>query len=239
MPTLARYRADSTSDLKAPDLASVAIMTSFAFAKSPGTAPKIASFSPPPSQISTLTTNRHYRRRKFPFYVEKAVYRARARRFRSVHEQAMFFQAGLRLSRSSWTTHSVLIVGQLSHPRAPPSCRLDLQRLYSFIRQQEQNGGKSGSSALKLFHQVLLDLLVVAQRVEAVLAHWSMQMAEGPQIQQTHCRPRAPERSRAALHTSSCVFTGPFTPRSDFRGKCGEKPLLRNIMTCSKTGLPS
>lgn len=115
----------------------------------------------------------------------KAMYRARPRRFRSVHVRVMFFRAGHFLSRQRRTTQCVPLVVQLCYLRTLSSWRLDLQRLSNLIVQRSEDEGKSQNSTLKLSHRVPLKKLVVVQRVESAVAEQSMEMAEKDQSQQT------------------------------------------------------
>lgn len=90
----------------------------------------------------------------------------------------MFFRAGLHLSRCCCTTQCVPFVVKLNRVCTPLSWRFDLQGLHNIIEKQSENGGKSWSGKLKLFHRVQLEKLVVVQRVASVTDEQSMQMAE-------------------------------------------------------------
>lgn len=99
----------------------------------------------------------------------------------------MFFRPKLPLSRCQWRTHCDLSVVQ-PYPLATLSgWRLDLQWLKSFVEEQSRNEEKSRSDKLKLFYRVPLKTFLVAERVEAGTAGYSIQMAEEVLKQRTHC----------------------------------------------------
>lgn len=96
----------------------------------------------------------------------------------------MLFRARFDFSRCRCTTQCVLFAAPLYHGWMLLRWRLDLYRLDNFIGDRSENRKKSRGGKLKLLRRVLLEKVVVFERVEAAVAEQSMYIAEGLQFQQ-------------------------------------------------------